>query len=178
MRRKIAFTGKMRSGKDYLARYMRNKHFYKRFAFGDEIRRVTKELYPEQFADGAKPRSLLQEFGEMAREHDRDVWVKALFRSMEENSHDIFDGRVVVTDLRQPHEFDALRRNGFVIVKVEADDEVRLERMRQAGDRFTEEMLNHPTESYIDGFAADYVITNNGDSDAIAEIEKIIWGRV
>lgn len=171
MRTKIALTGKARTGKDYIADILCRELFFRRYAFGDELKRTARILFPEHFKDDKKPRWLLQHYGQKMRELDADVWVKAMFRRIEiENP-----ARIVVTDLRQPNEYKELKERGFTVVKVVADDAVRLERMKANGDTFTEADLNHETERHVDSFIADHTIENNG-GDISDEIEKILWG--
>ncbi|MDT3698601.1 MAG: hypothetical protein RO469_04165 [Thermincola sp.] len=110
---KLALTGKMRSGKDTIAEYLIRQYNFKRFAFGDGIRKVCSEMFPEIVAQG-KPRWLYQGIGQDLRKYDPDVWVKWLFREMERNPYPW----IVVTDLRQPNENDALVEAGFIIIKV------------------------------------------------------------
>lgn len=154
---KIALAGKMRSGKDAIGEYAVNKYGFVRYAFGDQVREVCSYLFPEQMKD-KKPRQILQRTGQFCRSIDEDIWVNRCFNEM---SCDNFD-RIIITDLRQPNEYQRCKKEGFTIIKIEADDNIRLERMNRLGDIFTIEDLNHETEQYIDTFEYDYVINNNG----------------
>lgn len=75
----------------------------------------------------------------------------------------------VVTDLQQPNEYQYLKEDGFTIVKVEADSEVHLERMRKEKDTFRMEDLHHETESQIDSMPCDYLVTNNTTLEDLEE---------
>jgi dephospho-CoA kinase len=164
----IAICGKFRSGKDTVGKYLCDNYGYKRFAFGDGIRRVTRELYPHLYEGNAKPRALLQGFGQMARQFDENVWVDDCFRRIDEAAEFRYGyksgktPRAVITDLRQPNEYDALKQRGYIVIRVIAPDEHRKYRAITSGDAFTDAELTHETESHVDGFAADYVICNNG----------------
>ncbi|MGG0793157.1 AAA family ATPase [Brevibacillus laterosporus] len=155
---KIALTGKMRSGKDTVAAYLVEHYDFVPYAFGDGIKRVCHELFPEHVANGKKPRALLQGVGQAMRAIDPDVWIKRTMREV--NQAQGFD--VVITDLRQPNEYDRLRDEGFVIIRINAEDGTRLKRMEDAGDTFTEEDLYHETEQCIDWFEVDYDLYNDG----------------
>lgn len=156
---KLALTGKARSGKDAIAEYLVANYRFKRFAFGDGIREVCRQLYPEQFEGRAKPRALLQGVGQSLRAFDEDVWVK---RTLYEISWSWPHGSVVISDLRQPNEYDALIRKGFVIIRVTAPEDLRIQRMLAVGDAFNSDDLTHDTESYVDSFEVDYEIINDG----------------
>lgn len=155
---KIALAGKMRSGKDTVAAYLVEHYDFVPYAFGDGIKRVCRELFPEQVANSKKPRALLQGVGQAMRAIDPDVWIKRTMREIDA-SHS-FD--VVITDLRQPNEYARLYTEGYVIIRVNASDDVRIDRMRSAGDTFDLADLTHDTERYVDMFAVHYELNNNG----------------
>lgn len=174
---KIALTGRMRSGKDSVADYLARQYGFVRFAFGDGIRKVCRELFPDQFANNTKPRALLQGVGQAMRAFAPDVWVNATMRDVERH-HDAYEDAVsyglmtgdtdiqpfrpVITDLRQPNEYDRLRAEGFVIIRVNASDETRIQRMIDAGDTFDDGEFTHETEQHVGSFAVDYEIDNDG----------------
>jgi dephospho-CoA kinase len=80
------------------------------------------------------------------------------------------------TDVRQPNEVNALREKGFVIIKVEADEEIRLERARVKDDYFTLEDLNHETETAVDTLDVDFTLFNNlGFEDLYQTVDFIVW---
>lgn len=165
--RNIALVGKMRSGKDTIAEYAIWEYGFTRFAFGDGIRKVCRELFPDQMKDGAKPRSLLQGIGQDMRKYDPDIWVNLCFNEInrEENTRNklkLNNLMAIITDLRQPNEYARCKKEGFIMIKVETSDEVRLQRMNAKGDNFTPEDLNHETEQHIDTYEFDYIIRNNG----------------
>ncbi|MGG0757540.1 AAA family ATPase [Brevibacillus laterosporus] len=155
---KIALTGKMRSGKDTVAGYLVEHYDFIPYAFGDGIKRICHELFPEQFVDGKKPRALLQGVGQAMRAIDPDVWIKRTMREV--NQASLFD--VVITDLRQPNEYARLYSEGYVIIRVNTSDDVRIDRMRSAGDTFDLADFTHDTERYVDMFAVHYELNNNG----------------
>ncbi|MFB5588490.1 hypothetical protein ACE41I_17510 [Bacillus cereus] len=69
--------------------------------------------------------------------------------------------KVLVNGVRQPNEYQRLRDEGFIIIRVNASDDLRIGRARNAGDVFTEADLGHETESHIDTFEVDYEINND-----------------
>lgn len=161
---KIALFGKMRSGKDTVGEMLIKEYNFKRFAFGEGIGQIIEEYFPEALLEGKKPRHHYQFIGQQLRQLDEDVWIKYLLKSVNEYEQQSEKSvRIVITDGRQSNEAARLKEQGFVIVKVEAPDEIRMERIIQAGDQFTPELFQHETELQVDQINPDYIITNDKD---------------
>ncbi|MBC9785928.1 hypothetical protein H1S01_15690 [Heliobacterium chlorum] len=173
---KIALTGRMRSGKDLIADYLIEKHGFKRFAFGDGVRMVSRILYPQIEIEGGKHRSLYQDVGQSLRRNDPDVWVRYLLRQMvsETNPTD----SIVISDLRQPNEYAALVTEGFTIVRVNSTEDNRTARMKALGDVFTAEDVNHETESHIERYVVDFEITNNSNRRRLFEQVETVLSNI
>ncbi|ANY67715.1 hypothetical protein BBD42_15510 [Paenibacillus sp. BIHB 4019] len=179
----IALTGGLRAGKDAVAAYLTQKYGYTRFAFGDGIREVTRRLYPEMYANGEKPRALLQGFGQMAREFDQNVWINDMYRRIEvaqidcdnDNGNYSYPFRAVISDLRQPNEYARCRAEGYAIIRVNAPDSLRIQRAVDSADTFQLSDMTHDTESHANGFAVDYEVENGGTlADLYAKIDEIM----
>jgi hypothetical protein len=169
---RIGLAGKIRSGKDTVADYLGDKYKFKAFAFANGIKQVCCMLDLEP-TDGRKPRALYQGIGQDVRKYDPDVWVNYLFKRVNQLDPET---NIVVTDVRQPNEVNALREKGFVIIKVEADEEIRLERARVKDDYFTLEDLNHETETAVDTLDVDFTLFNNlGFEDLYQTVDFIVW---
>ena len=176
---KLALTGKMRAGKDAAAHRLRLRHDFVGLAFGEDLKRIYHELNPWVPLE-PKPRAAYQEFGqEMRRLYGEDIWIRHVERRLGilMESFEMFSDRlnVVITDLRQPNEYEWARAQGFTIVRVSAPDEVRFERALRAGDDFTADDLLHHTESYAEGFEVDFEIENSGSLDELqAQVDELI----
>ena len=168
---KVALIGKCRAGKDQFASYF-IENGYKEFKFGTGIAEIIQRYFPEEWAKG-KPRYLYQQIGQGMREHDPDVWIKYTFRQIEEYERYVelfnyFDCKVIITDTRQRNEVEKLRAAGYIIVKIEADEKIRLERMKAAGDILPDDnyqlyqLLNHETEQYSDLVVPNILVKNEG----------------
>lgn len=167
---KIGLCGKMRSGKDTVADYLFYEHdFEYPMAFGDSLKYYAHRIFPDVPKE-PKPRELYQ-FMNVMRDYDPDVWVKHLAQQVRMAEDSRKTTGIVVTDARQPNEVNWLRDNGFVIVKVEADEDTRIERIKAQGESVDEEALRHKTEQYVDDIEADYTIPNLGTLDEL-------YGRV
>ncbi len=194
---KIALTGKLRSGKSTAACHLISQGFSP-VSFGASLKHYADILFEhspvyksepiekddpfggKMTTGKRKPRRLYQDFGEKMRELDPNIWIQhAEARVGDAEFRALVDGlpaRIVIDDLRQPNEYEWARVNGFTIIRVNASDEVRVERAKAAGDDFSEEDLRHKTEQYVDGFEADFDVWNDGIEQAELErkIDEII----
>lgn len=176
----------MRSGKDAIAAYLAHKYGYTRFAFGDELKRHYYDILGQP-PDGTKPREGLQWFGQAMRERDPDVWVRKAFGKIRlaayTHSRDValeFTDKpfsAVITDVRQPNEFDRCRAEGYVIIRVTAPEGIRINRAVESADTFNLRDLTHDTESHVEGFAVDYEIENSGTlAELYTKVDAIMDG--
>jgi hypothetical protein len=177
---KLALVGKLRAGKDTASQYLTLFYDFQPFAFADPLKRYLHEIFPHVPRE-PKPRALYQAFGQKLRELDPDVWVNLTMHKIDEylRQHACdcspLKPRVVVTDCRQQNEYDRLRAEGFVFVRINADDELRIRRALEAGDNFTLDDLSHETELLVDMFPVDYEVLNNGSTaELYAQLDAIM----
>lgn len=158
---KIAIAGEIRSGKntvsDYITKQLPN---IKELYFAEGIAEIIEKYFPEAWYGKGKPRYFYQEIGQFMRGLNNDVWVKHVNRKYEDFLQ-IGLENFICTDLRQQNEYDWLKSEGFQVIKVETDSEVRIERIEQSGDVFNMQDLLHPVEMQIRNLPYDYLITNN-----------------
>jgi dephospho-CoA kinase len=187
--KKLAICGELRAGKSLLTGMLVNKYRFQPFAFGDALKRQAHAAFP-WIPRNPKPRALYQSFGQAVRglpvEAAADVWIDHCMRDIDDfikraraqtyaDPSTLQQPRVVVSDLRQPNEYAALRAEGFTIIRVTAPLELRLQRAREAGDEFTEADAKHDTETHVSGFDVDYELTNDGAvSDLEAKVDAIM----
>jgi dephospho-CoA kinase len=174
----IAILGRLRSGKDTVGDYLASKYGYTQFAFADEMKADFHRRYPEIPRD-PKPRAGYQFHGQFMREHyGENVWVDACFDNIAYSRNcpvSGTDGPVVITDVRQESEYEALAARSYVIIRVTAPDGLRIERAVNSGDTFAYADLAHGTETALDEYAADYTVTNNGSlAELYAAVDEII----
>ncbi|PFS24366.1 hypothetical protein COK46_01765 [Bacillus thuringiensis] len=164
--KKIAITGKARSGKTELSHYAWMLYGFKEFDFSAVLKDEFHRLFPHVPRD-PKPRAYYQKFGQWLREIDPDIWVKMTMGNVhkycfEDSLNKVnHKPKVLVNGVRQPNEYQQLREEGFIIIRVNASDDLRIGRAHSAGDVFTEADLTHETESHIDTFGVDYEINND-----------------
>lgn len=174
---KIAFIGKMRSGKSIAANYANKTYGYEVLSFGKRMKDTANEIFD---IGDSKPRGLYQKYAQAMRSIEPNVWVNQLdktYRTLVGNK-DVKG--VVIDDLRQPNEYQWARDNGFTLVRIEVDESTRVERAISLGDEFKMEDLAHETELYIDTYDVDRVIENTGEVDDYIRdiqdfIEEEIW---
>lgn len=171
----IALTGKMRSGKDAIGKYLSENYGYERFAFGDELKDDFHRRYPEIPRD-PKPRIGYQSHGQLMRELvDKDVWVNKCFSEIRRRSYGDHALLPVICDLRQPNEHSRCRAEGYVIIRVTAPESLRIHRAIESADKFDMSDLTHDTESHVDSFDVDYEIVNDGTIEELyAEVDAIM----
>ncbi len=167
-------VGEMRSGKDTFAKYFIERKF-QNYSFGSGIAEVINTYFPDVWKTG-KPRKHYQVIGQSFRMLDPLYWIKILDNKLK--WHNFFHGEesnIIVTDLRQPNEYDYLKSKGFYVIKVYADLDVRIHRAKEAGDTFDPEDLNHETEIHIKDIPCDYFVTNNGTLDELLQKAEAIY---
>jgi hypothetical protein len=101
-------------------------------------------------------RRSLQRIGQGIRKIDPDYWVRNLLERMA-YVREVTGAPIVVTDVRYENEADALRRDGFYLVRIVRKADASGFTMEQ-----TRAML-HESETALDSYPADVTIRNDGD---------------
>ncbi|MFE0020515.1 hypothetical protein [Amycolatopsis sp. NPDC059021] len=169
-RRSVGIVGRMRAGKDTLARVLVRDHGYTRLAFADPLKAVAhatsplvrsgeylgdvvdrigweraKDAYPEA-------RRFLQRLGVAARDMlGPNVWIKALT----DRARLVHGGPVVVPDVRFLNEAHELRGRGFVILRI-----------RRPG---LTDPDPHVSETESDAIRADVTLINDSTPDVLSD---------
>lgn len=153
----IMFSGKQYSGKDTVAKILLdNMEDYKRCAMGDIIKLVygaQKNITYEEI-ERNKPiyRQDLIDLGNWGRSIDKNYWLNKIVSQ---------PGKIIVTDVRVPHEYDVFKSAGAITVRVEASRESRALRGELIGETdITEVGLDDVTDW-------DYVIENDSDYESL-----------
>jgi len=163
----IAFIAKMRSGKDEAFSILEELGYQVvRLAYGDAMKEMF-HLENPNIPREPKPILGYQLYGKRKRKENPDVFVsptmsKLWFEKQLDKSHDR-ERTYVVTDVRQPNEYDtAVNQAGFIPVRIYASEETRIARMIANGETVSWEILSAPTEQYLESFPVEYTISNDG----------------
>lgn len=176
----IAFIAKARSGKDEAFKTLDRMGFdVHRVAFGDAMKEKFFELFPH-IPREPKPVRELQKFNLLTTIDDQ-VWVRPTMNRAKLKKDILAQAglqvpTLIYTDIRQQHEYDAVKATGAVFVRIETPLAVRMKRMIDAGEVVSTEVLNAPTETAMDAFEVDYTITNGGSrEDFEKELSDLIY---
>lgn len=173
----IAFYGKRRSGKDAAAMILKNMGFLTyQASFGKHLKGHFHATFPDIPME-PKPVEELIKYGQAMREIDPDVWVKKLKDELEHiRAFGNHRRSLVNTDCRQQNEYEFLKSQGFVFVRVDTLKSIRIARMIDLGETVSQEYINGETEITLESFEPDYVITNNGTpKDFANEITELVY---
>ena len=177
---KIALLGKARSGKDSVANILVEDMGFQEFKLSKGIYDFIRQFYRAQIVQvdgGAKDRGLLQLIGQTVRKIDEDIWVRYLLEDISKYpSWREMD--IVVSDVRQENEVRTLRREGYTIIKVTASENIRIARMKAAGDIVTKEQLSYETELSVDAIDADWVIVNEGTLEELTKVVEDVVAKI
>lgn len=171
---KIAVLGQMRAGKDTVAEILKEKELFIELKFSDGISAIIRTYFPEAEQFG-KPRQHYQHIGQSLRQLDEDVWINRLDKKLKALST---ERSVIVTDVRQENEVKYLKEQGFTLIKVIADDSVRIQRIEAEGDVFNPSMFEHETEQGILQYDCDFLINNSGSFTELQEQVDSIWAAI
>lgn len=162
----IAFIAKMRSGKDEAFSILEELGYQVvRLAYGDCMKEMF-HLENPHIPREPKPILGYQLYGKRKRKENPEVFVsptmsKLWFEKQLDKSHSR-ERTYVVTDVRQPNEFAAIKKAGFIPVRIYASEKTRIARMVANGETVSQEILNAPTEKYLESFPVEYTISNDG----------------
>ncbi len=167
----IAISGKANSGKNTVAKILFDELEIDELgrvtaAFADPIKEGLLKLYPTASREclwgssalraeiipgtNVTYRQVLLDLGAQARRYDEDHWVKILLATRENAAADAF----IVSDLRFPNEFEALK-DKFFTIRIRRPHELQLSDVSET------------SQDKLPDSAFDFVIDNNSTLDAL-----------
>lgn len=157
----------MAVGKSWCAEQLEPE--YQRFSLARKLKALAYELYGVQ-GKADWERKTLQELGADLRKHDKDVFIKYLLNQIR------FEGKkhkVVVDDLRFVNESVYFRENGFILVLVTADEQIRQERLASLYPGTDPSRQKHQSEVEWQEIEPDFIIDSSGPTAKI-QLERMI----
>lgn len=166
---RVALSGKMTSGKSLVARRLVDKYDFKELSFAAKMKEVTAELFPR--AKYEKDRELLIQVGERMRELDNQVWIRHVLPGIEP------DKNIVVSDVRFPAEYSAMRRLDFIMVRMYIGRWLQKQQVMRAYPNMPLVLLDDYSETALDYYVFDYTIDNDKGvplEEVYEQVDKMI----
>ena len=151
----IIFSGKQYSGKDTAGKFfLEHLDGYKRCAMGDVIKLEYCKKHgislEEIENNKSKYRQGLIELGNWGRAQSPDYWLEKIIS---------MGGKLIVTDVRVPHEYEVFKNAGAIGIRIEASRRTRAQRGELVGE---EDITEVGLDDVLDW---DYVVENDSDYD-------------
>lgn len=162
---RIALAGKICSGKTTVADKLVKQKKYTKISIASELKRYAKEIFKME----KKDRELLQNFGSFVTSIKPDAWLELTREQIESAGNN-----VVIDDLRFPLEAEYLKKNGFLIFRINVDPETQKRRIiENYPDDYDNhlERLNHASETALDYYAFDKVFKNSQELIDLLEVK-------
>ena len=160
----IIFSGKQYSGKDTAGKiFLEHLSGYKRCAMGDIIKleygRLNGLTYEEIEANKSQYRAGLIELGNWGRSQSPDYWLEKIISQ---------EGKIIVTDVRVPHEYEVFKSAGAISIRIEVPREIRSSRGQLVNE-------NDITETDLDEVQDwDYIVHNDKGLDELKQIANTL----
>lgn len=161
----IGICGKAGTGKTAVADHLVKKYDYKRYAVADEVKRIAMRLFKMK----EKDRKLLQDIGFKMREIRPTVWIDFLIDQIRGKD------KIVVDDIRYPNEYEALKKEGFKMIRVVADREICIKRLSKRDGTAAIERLDDESETAMDEVKIENILDGNQPlEDMIAQLDELL----
>ena len=119
---KIGICGQMCSGKTTIANYIISQdNSYYITSFAKKLKEIAKDLFNME----TKNRKLLIDIGKKMRDIDENVWVNYTIKECKEHNN------IIIDDIRYLNEFNKLKEDGWVLIKLIIDSHLQLERLKK-----------------------------------------------
>lgn len=177
--KKIALLGRSGAGKDTFADFLVEERNFTKMFFAEPLYLIANEV----FGMKKKNRELLQDIGMALRGVDEEVFVNNLKRKVKEAEKEGIEN-IIITDVRQENEFNALKEMGFVFIYIDADLDKGMERIAirdgiVIDDEYIKRVETNPAETGCDGLLNDSSliamhVSNNRSLESLKEDVLVI----
>ena len=170
----ILLSGKAESGKTTSALFIKEELINKGFAqnrilhtnYAGALKFICKSFFGWNGEKNESGRRLLQEIGtDVVRKKDPDFWVKFMLSILQ--MFERYWDYVIIDDVRFENEIEIMKNSfdSVVTIKVKRDN---------YENHLTEEQRQHPSETALDNYEFDYVVSNSGDIKFKQVISNVI----
>lgn len=182
----IAIVGKMYAGKTTLAKQLVESYGYTRVAMAGPLKQLALIAYGEDIQKDKEystidlwtglaiektGRAILQGIGQSLKVVDRDIWLKIFIN----DTTNMNKYPYVVDDVRFVFEANYLRAQGWLVIRVDTPDKIRIERaVKVNGRKPSDQELNHESEKEVDLIKADIIVPGDMDIAMVPEIARAI----
>lgn len=163
---KIAFGFKAGSGKDHASEYFCGKYGGVNLKFAGPLKQLCSDIQKFMGFPEVKDRELLQWLGtNYGRARDENVWVRLAENNINRALKSVEN--IYFSDLRFVNEAEMLKRNGFILVKLDRDKSF-LPANESA----------HPSETALANYNGwDYVVKNCGELSHFEGQLDLLWEK-
>ncbi len=172
---RLALCGKMASGKTTIAEYLEAEVGFERFSLAKAVKEYANFLF--DIPEGHKDRLAYQKVGDGGRKKlYENIWIDTLLQQVSKSNPKL----VVVDDVRYLNEVKILKSAGWIIVKIEIDDTLQVERLKETYPLDWEihaNARNHPSESevdYITSDMVDLVVRATNDNNPLNVVQDLV----
>jgi len=166
----VAFIGKICSGKSELAWQMASILFSPVISHADYLKEVA--IYAYGMSPTEKDRTLLQSLGKKMREIDPNVFVNITLKRTR-----YLPTIAINDDTRFLNEIKKLSEEGWFLVRIHVDENIRQARIKTLYPNITEEQLTDVSEIEMDSEEAqmyyNYECANNNEQDVENVIKSV-----
>ena len=164
---KIAIAGRMASGKTTSAKALAEHWDGEILSLGGKVKEVGKDL----FGMVEKDRPLLQQIGMKMREIRPDVWIEYLDREATKRTC------VVVDDCRFVNEARWFKDNGWLLVRLNIEEEVQKVRLQKTYPDDWEQHWNNrndPSETQVSEIPSEWIHYELAGEQSVDDLMQIL----
>ena len=164
---RFALIGKSGAGKSTAAEMISSFHGARRVSTGVICREISHLLF------GDENKASTQKIDDALMTIDQSIFLKAALRQIPETDS------ICVDSLRFKSDLQIARDQGFYVIRIVAQEKLRLERLDARGQIFDQALDGcHRSETELDDAEVDLVIFNGGSREKMRlAVEKISVGK-
>ena len=171
----VAFFGPMASGKTYAAANLFPQ--YAKYSLAAPLKKTALEYF-DVTGKSNNERQILQELADDIKKWDNDVFTKRLLWNIwQDFKYEMVVDPIVCDDLRFTHEARDLRDYGFILVRVDVPEDLRLARIAEKYPDTDPSRFQHKSEKDWKNIKYDYMISGNGE-EGLNSLREAISNRV